>query len=67
MEEYTNEDLIMLARFSPCIMDAMKFLVENDIYGRDKKAVVDATVEEYLDACYLRAYLKVQSKLKGER
>ncbi len=37
MEEYTNEDLIMLARFSPSLMEAIDFLVENGIFKMNKK------------------------------
>lgn len=67
MDDYTNDNLLLMARLSPCIFDAMKFLVDNDISGREKDVIIDAAILEYLDACYLRAYLKVQSKLKGER
>lgn len=37
MEEYTNDDLLLMARLSPCILDAMHFLLENDIFKMNKK------------------------------
>lgn len=65
MDDYTNDDLLLTARLSPCILGAMKFLVENDISRVDKDTIVNDAILEYLDSCYLRAYLKVKSKLKG--
>lgn len=37
MEKYSNDYLIMLAQFSPSLMEALEFLVENGIFKMDQK------------------------------